>query len=49
MNYKLGRHSLVFGTLEEAIACAEEIFRDTGIIVSITETKEKVTHIYENG
>ena len=47
MNYKIGRHPLVFGTLEEAKACAEEIFRNTGIIVSITETEEIVTHIYE--
>lgn len=49
MNYKVecSRRGKVFGTLEEAIACANEILEAVNIMVSIVETEEKVTHIYE--
>lgn len=48
MNYVVhdSKCGKVFGTLEEACAYAEEIRQKTGYIVSIEETKRKISHVY---
>ena len=48
MNYLVHyKRGLVFATLEEASAFCDEVMRKTGYVLCITETKRKVTHIYE--
>jgi len=51
MNYKVhyGKRGKVFATLAEASAYANEIMRRFGVIVAVTETKARATHIYELG
>ena len=48
MNYKVHdtKRGKVFETLKEAQAYANEIEDRTHVIVAITETRAKVTHIY---
>ena len=36
----------VFATLEEAAGFADAFFRDIGIMLAVTKTKRKVTHIF---
>ena len=36
----------VFGTLQEAKAYADDYFGKTGVILAVTATNRKVTHIY---
>lgn len=50
MNYLVHDHSRrgkVFATMAEANAYANDIIRNSGVVCLVTETRRKVTHIYD--